>query len=70
MTMSNQVEIVNIKYKLRSKHSRRNILNVDPKIRSKLHKFLLSKKITPSGYIYEVPLHGMNVFSEHNKIFI
>lgn len=43
------------------------ILKVDPELRSQLHKFFLKKNISPSGYVYELPLHRMSVFSEHNN---
>jgi perosamine synthetase len=43
------------------------MLNVDPKLRAQIHKFLLKKNISPSGYVYELPLHKMDIFSEHNK---
>lgn len=43
------------------------ILKVDPELRSQLHKFLLKKNISPSGYVYELPLHRMSIFSEHNN---
>lgn len=45
------------------------VLILDPSInREKLHRGLKKHGIQPSGYIYEFPLHKMQVFSDYNNI--
>ena len=36
--------------------------------RESLHKELEKRDISPSGYIYELPLHKQPVLSEHSEI--
>ena len=36
--------------------------------RKKMHQFLENNGISPSGYVYELPLHKQPVLSEHNKL--
>ncbi len=36
--------------------------------RKNLHKFLQQNQISPSGYVYELPLHKQPVLSEHNDL--
>ena len=36
--------------------------------RRNLHKFLQENQISPSGYVYELPLHKQPVLSEHNQL--
>ena len=36
--------------------------------RRNMHKFLQDNQISPSGYVYELPLHKQPVLSEHNQL--
>ena len=36
--------------------------------RKNMHNFLEKNGISPSGYVYELPLHKQPVLKEHNKI--
>lgn len=44
------------------------MLVIDKKDRKNMHKFLEENQISPSGYVYELPLHKQPVLSEHNNL--
>ena len=44
------------------------ILILEKGDRKELHKDLLNRGVSPSGYIYELPLHKQPVLSEHNNL--
>ena len=46
------------------------MLKVNSSLRTQIHRFLLEKNISPSGYVYELPLHKMDIFSEHNHFHL
>tara|TARA_B100000212_G_scaffold341914_1_gene326582 strand:+ start:1047 stop:2168 length:1122 start_codon:yes stop_codon:yes gene_type:complete len=44
------------------------IIILEKSDRKKMHKFLQENQISPSGYVYELPLHKQPVLSEHSKL--
>ena len=46
------------------------IILMPPNTREFMHKALQESGVSPSGYVYEFPLHKMPVFPEHNEIIL
>ena len=44
------------------------IILLKNKKREIVHKFLVKNSISPSGYVYEIPLHKQPIFKKYNKI--
>ena len=44
------------------------IILLKNKKRETVHKYLVKNSISPSGYVYEIPLHKQPIFKKYNKI--